>query len=107
METAASVGPVERLTLRLEQCSGTLPQPSHRTLEIAPATSRLHDSHSRLENADLGTGPPESSESPNDIRELDFRTVCVFHSSHKALLLLPVELGESQNQSPESMRLEP
>ncbi len=52
MEAAASDGPMEGLTLRLEKCSGTFPQPSHRTLEIAPATSRLHDFHSRLENAD-------------------------------------------------------
>ena len=52
VEAAASDGPMEGLPLRLEKCSGTFPQPSHRTLEIAPATSRLHDSHSRLENAD-------------------------------------------------------
>ncbi len=52
MEAAASDGPMEGLPLRLEKCRATFPQPSHRILEIAPATSRLHDSHSRLENAD-------------------------------------------------------
>lgn len=75
---------MEGLPLRLEKCSGTFPQPSHRTLEIATATRRLHDSHSRLENADLRQAGPRcypAFEPPS----LDFAlaTVRVSHSSHR------------------------
>ena len=83
MEAAASDGPMEGLPLRLEKCRATFPQPSHRTLEIVPATSRLHDFHSRLENADTRLERSEIPAVHHDALDLAFMTFRVSHSSHR------------------------
>ena len=83
MEAAASDGPMEGLPLRLEKCSGTFPQPSHRTLEIAPATSRLHDVHSRLENAGAEIEGLEGLEHKRPDASSCLLPARVSHSSHR------------------------
>ncbi len=79
MEAAASDGPMEGL---LEKCSGTFPQPSHRTLEIAPAASAIPTAAWKTRTIPNARGLVNDSAKAHNLALMSAR-VRVSHSSHR------------------------